>query len=215
MKLLLTSWWITNDSIKNAFLKLLWKPFEESNLVFIPTASTFEAWDKFWFINDLITLKNLNFKSFKIVDIAIVWDLVWKKAFKNADVLYFEWWITYELMRCLNETWITKIMPELLKNKVYVWVSAWSMVTSPDMWLKLSHSLYDEPIKKNIEWLNLTDFYFLPHLNSKYFKKIRKKNILEASRNLNKPIYVLDDNSAILVDGIKMEIIWGWEWFKI
>ena len=215
MKLLLTSWWITNDFIKNAFLKLLWKHFEESNLVFIPTASTFESWDKFWLINDLITLNNLNFKSFKIVDIAIVWESVWKEAFENADVLYFEWWITYELMKYLNKTWITKIMPELLKNKVYVWVSAWSMVTSPDLWLKLSYSLYDEPIEENIQWLNLVDFYFLPHLNSDYFTKVRKENILETSKNLDKPIYVLDDNSAIFIENDKMEIIGWWEWFKI
>jgi hypothetical protein len=34
-----------------------------------------------------------------------------------------------------------------------------------------------------------------------------RENILETSKNLDKPIYALDDNSAILIEDDKMEII--------
>ena len=69
MKLLLTSGGLTNQSIVNTLLDLVTKKPQDTNLCFISTASTIETGDKSWFINDLINIHKLGFKTISIVDI--------------------------------------------------------------------------------------------------------------------------------------------------
>lgn len=224
MKLLLTSGGITNKSIADALFSLTGKKPEDTTLVFIPTAANVEAGDKSWLINDLLNLKKLNFKSIEITDISAVDEKIWKPSLEGADVLFFEGGNTYHLMECLNKSGLTKMLPELLKNKVYVGLSAGSMVTNKDLMLKSSQSLYGEDLDKNYEMtgLNYVDFYFLPHLNSKYFVNLREgliknafKNMSESTRGGVNKIYVLDDNSALKIIDDKIEVISEGKWFTI
>jgi dipeptidase E len=55
--------------------------------------------------------------------------------------------------------------------------------------------------------LNFVDFYFLPHLNSDWYKKIRKENIEKLSHKIKEKIYALDDNSALKIVDNKIEVI--------
>jgi len=214
MKLLLTSSGITNNSIANALFDLVWKKAEEITLVFIPTAANAELGDKTWMIDDLIYLKKLNFKSIEITDISAVSEDIYLESFNRADVLLFEWWNTYHLMKCLHKTKLTKKMFDLLKDKVYVGVSAGSMITAKDLWLKLSSTIYDEDNLESEELLgfNFVDFYFLPHLNSDWFKKVRKENIEKLSHKIKEKIYALDDNSALKIVDNNIEVISEWEY---
>ncbi|MFC1701001.1 Type 1 glutamine amidotransferase-like domain-containing protein [Patescibacteria group bacterium] len=217
MKLLLTSSGITNNSIANALFELTNKKPEETTVVFIPNASNIESGDKDWFITDLINLKKQNFKSIEITDISAVDEKIWKPSLERADVLFFEGGNTYHLMRWLNKSGLSKLLPNLLKDKVYVGVSAGSMVTNPDLALKLSQAIYEEDMleTEELDGLNFVDFYFLPHLNSECFKKMRKDNIEKVGQEINRPIYALDDDSALkIVDG-KIEVITEGEWFVI
>ena len=217
MKLLLTSAGITNKSIANALFELVCKSPEETTIVFIPTASNVELWDKDWLINDLINLKNLNFKSIEITDISAVDEKIWKPSIENADILFFEGGNTYHLMERMNKSGLVEKLPNLLKDKVYVGVSAWSMITNPNLALKISQIVYWEDLDKDYEmdWLNYVNFYFLPHLNSDYFINLRKDFIINVVKDINKKIYVLDDSSAIKIIDDKIEIISEWEWFEI
>ena len=138
MKLLLTSWWIRNKSIEEALFSLSDKKPEEMTLVFIPTASNLEIGDKSWLINDLIRLKELNFKSIEITDISAVDENIWKPSIEKADILFFEWGNTYHLMEWINKSGLARDLQTMLKDKIYVWVSAWSMVASKDLALKMS-----------------------------------------------------------------------------
>ncbi|KKQ51040.1 MAG: Peptidase S51 dipeptidase E [Parcubacteria group bacterium GW2011_GWD2_38_11] len=217
MKLLLTSDGITNKSIADALFSLTGKKPEETTLVFIPTASNIETGDKDWLINDLLNLKKLNFKSIEITDISAVDEEIWKPSIENADVLFFEGGNTYHLMQWLNKSGLAKILPELLKDKVYVGVSAGSMVTNKDLALKLSQIVYGEDLDKDydMDGLNYVDFYFLPHLNSEYFVNLREDFVKNAVKDMKEKIYVLDDNSALkIVDG-KIEVISEGKWFVI
>lgn len=211
MKLLLISWWITNKSIEKALFDLVWKKPEDTTVVFIPTASNAETWDKFWLINDLIKLKSLNFKSIEITDIAVVDKKIWLESFKRADILFFEWWNAYYLMEQINKSWLKEELWNLLKDKVYLWVSAWSMIASKDLKLKLFEEINSDTEKKNINCLNLVDFYFLPHLNSKFFPERTAENLDKISKNIDSKIYFLDDNSALKINWNKLEIISEWE----
>ena len=214
MKLLLTSDGLTNNSITRALFDLTGKKAQETTVVFIPTASNVESGDKDWLISDLINLKKQNFKSIEISDISAVDEKIWRPSLERADVLFFEGGNTYHLMRWLDKSGLTKLLPELLKEKVYVGASAGSMVTCPDLRLKFSQKIYeDEMIEtEEMKGLGFVDFYFLPHLNSDFFKKMRKENIEEASKEIEKPVFALDDESALkIVDG-KIEVISEGEW---
>ena len=211
MKLLLTSGGITNKSISDALFDLVGKKPEDTSVVFIPTASNVEKGDKGWLIDDLKNLQKQNFKQIEIADISAVPKEVWLPKFEEADVLFFEGGNTYHLMREINKSGLTEILPELLKTKVYVGVSAGSMVACPDLQLKTSQIVYDEDLDEveNIKALGLVDFYVTPHLNSPYFTKIRKDNeqIKEALKDVKQKVYILDDNSAVKVVDGKEEVI--------
>lgn len=217
MKLLLTSSGLTNDSIANALFELTDKKPENTTVVFIPTASNLAEGDKDWFIDDLINLKKQNFKAIEITDISAVDKKIWKPSLERADVLFFEGGNTYHLMRWINKSGLSKMLPELLKDKVYVGVSAGSMVTNPDLALKLSQDIYEEDMleTEELKGLNLVDFYFLPHLNSEWFEKVRKENIEKVARELNRTLYALDDDSALKIVDDKIEVVSEGEWLVI
>lgn len=217
MKLLLTSGGITNGLIAKALFELVGKMPEETNLVFIPTASNVEKGDKDWLINDLVNLKKQDFRQIEIADISAVPESVWLPKMEEADVLFFEGGNTYHLMEWIEKSGLAKILPELLKKRVYVGVSAGSMVTNKDLALKLSQVVYGDDLDKteNMAGLNYVDFYFLPHLNSEYFPNLREKNIKWATESMKEKIYVMDDQGALkIIDG-KVEIITEGKYLEI
>jgi len=208
MKLLLTSGGITNKSIAKALFDLVGKKPEDTSLVFIPTASNVEMGDKDWFINDLINVHKQNFKSVNITDISAVSESIWKPQLEKADVLFFEGGNTYHLMRWINKSDLVSILPQLLKSKICVGLSAGSMVTSPDLALKLSQIIYAEDTEEELmNGLNYVDFYFLPHLNSPFFPARMEETIREVAKTLPRKIYALDDQSALKVVDGKVEIV--------
>jgi len=217
MKLLLTSGGLMNDSIANALFELVGKKPENTKVVFIPTASNVEIGDKGWLINDLVNLQKHNFEEIDIADISAVEESVWKPKLEKADVLFFEGGNTYHLMEWINKSGLINILPELLKTRVYVGVSAGSMVTNKDLVLKISQIVYGEDLDRTeaMNGLNYVDFYFLPHLNSEYFKNLRKDSIEKAVKGMSGTIYAMDDQSALKVVDGKVDVISEGEWFVI
>ena len=209
MKLLLTSSGLSNDSITRSLFELTNKKPEDTTVVFVPTASNVESGDKDWLIKDLLNLQKQNFKSIEITDISAVDETIWRPSFERADVLFFEGGNTYHLMRWLNKTGLTQTLKDILQDKVYVGVSAGSMVTGPDLSLKLSQAIYEEDMieTEEMQGLGFVDFYFLPHLHSEWFAKMKKENIEKTCEYVTKTVYALDDNSALKVVDGHIEII--------
>lgn len=209
MKFLLTSAGISNNSIKNSFLNLLGKKPEEASLVFIPTASNVEKGDKTWLIKDFVNFKNLNFKSFNIVDISAVDRSIWYPQIQEADVLVFGGGNTFYLMEWVEKSGLKDELLELLKTKVYVGISAGSMILSPDLMLNTLQKLYTEKLERieNIKGINFVDFYILPHYVSSPSSIRTKENILEAVKEIKNKIYALDDNSALEIFDNNIKII--------
>lgn len=215
MKLLLTSNGFANQAISRALFELVGKKPENTSLVFIPTASNVEEGDKNWFIDDLINIKKQNFKSVAMTDISAVPEDIWRPQIEEADVLFFEGGNSYHLMRCINESGFLKILPELLKTKVYVGLSAGSMITSPDLVLRLSKVIYGEEAEKyTMPGLGLVDFYFLPHFNSPHFPVRMEETIKEVMKEITRKTYVLDDQSALKIVDKDVEIIGGGKYLE-
>jgi len=83
--------------------------------------------------------------------------------------------------------------------------------------LKLSQEIYEEDKleTEKLDGLGFVDFYFLPHLNSDWFKKMRRKNIQKVAKNITAPIYALDDQSALKIVDNEIEVIGEGEWFVL
>lgn len=216
MKLLLTSAGITNQSLSNALLELTEKSFSELNVAFIPTASNVEKGDKFWLIDDLNSLKNLGFKQVDIVDISALPKDIWLPRLEEADILYFEGGNTFHLMHWIEKSGLKELLPEMLKTKVYVGVSAGSMVACKNLDLSTSERLYDEQVDENAkdEGLNFVDFLVRPHLNSPYFPKLNLENLEKMSQEFPDTFYALDDQTAIKVVDGEMEVVSEGVWKK-
>jgi dipeptidase E len=210
MKLLLTSNGFSNQAIAATLFELVGKRPEDTTLVFISTASNIQTGDKSWFINDLVNIKKQNFKTIAITDFSAVPENIWWPQLKEADVLFFEGGNSYYLMECMNKFGLSKILPEMLKTKIYVGVSAGSMVTGPDLNLVLSKTIYGENAETNtMVGLGLVDFYFLPHLNSPHFGPRIEDNLKKAMKDISKKTYVLDDQTALKVVDGKVDIVGG------
>jgi dipeptidase E len=209
MKLLLTSAGLKNNSIAQALLDLAGKPADELTLVFIPTASNVETGDKSWLIDDLINIKKQEFKLVDIVDISALPETIWKPRIEAADILLFSGGNSFHLMYWLDKSGLAKMLPELLKTRVYAGISAGSMVTAQDMSLSQSQKLYYEDLERteDMKGLSFVNFYIRPHLNSEYFPKIRKEYLEELAQEISNVIYALDDESALKVVDEKVEII--------
>lgn len=52
------------------------------------------------------------------------------------------------MMEWINKSGLVSLLPKLLETKVYVGVSAGSMVTSKDLALKVSQLVYEEDLDK-------------------------------------------------------------------
>jgi dipeptidase E len=213
MKLLLTSAGITNQSIADALFDMVGKKPENTSVVFVPTASNTEIGDKSWLIDDLIYLKN-TFGSVDIADISAIGEEIWQPKFEAADILFFEGGNACHLMEWINKSGLADLLPALIKNKVYVGVSAGSMVMSEKLNLKILHNIYEENIEITGEMAGLgyVDFYFLPHLNNPYFKNLKENFIKEIVKDLSKKIYAMDDNSALKVVNAKVEAVSEGKW---
>jgi len=130
MKLLLTSAGITNKTIKHAMQDLLGKSFKTLSVAFIPTAANVESGDKAWLIDNLNEFKQLGIASLDIVDISALPKDIWEHRLSQAQVLIFGGGNTYHLMYWLEKSGLKKLLPKLLESKVYVGISAGSMVTT-------------------------------------------------------------------------------------
>ena len=131
MRLLLTSTGFTNKTIVQALKSLVGQPFKKLSLAFVPTAANVEEGDKGWLIDDLARTKALGFASVDIVDISAVPRDIWESRLKSADILMFGGGNTFHLMYWLDKSGLKDLLPEFLKSKIYVGISAVSSIAGP------------------------------------------------------------------------------------
>jgi len=212
MKLLLTSGGLENITIINALRELIGKDFKDVKAVFISTAANMEEGDKGWLINDLVKGKELGFETVDVVDIAAVPKEVWLPRLEKADVIMVGGGNTSYLMGQIKKSGLADVLPELLKTRVYVGISAGSMVMAPNLREKEMQRLYEEPIvEADNEGLGLVDFLIVPHMNSPYFPRAAEL-IDEIAKDIDTPLYAIDDQTAVKVVDRKTEVVTEGKW---
>jgi len=216
MKLLLTSEGFSNKSIKKAFQKLLEKPITKVKLAFIPTAANVTTGDKSWLVNELIRFKEMGFAQIDIVDFTVIPRDIWLKQFKQSDVLYFIGGNTYHLMYSIKKTGLDKILPSLLKKRIYIGSSAGSIVMGEKLTTKAFAKYYSKEIPrfKGDNGMRFINFSIRPHFMRKDCLEYDDKNLKNMVKKFKTTIYALDDNTAIVVDGDKLEVVSEGKWEK-
>lgn len=208
MKLLLTSAGIQNDSIAKAVLELAGIPADKVKLVFIPTAANVEDGDKGWLIDDLKHFQEQGYKSIDIIDIAAVPEDIWLPRLKESNVICFGGGNELYLARILGESGLKELLPDLLKTRVYIGISAGSMVAGTFLPRNLLEVVFPEyQLDGKLEdTLGFVNCNFIAHLNSPYFPN-KTKEVLGALKGLEVPLYGLDDQSALKVVDGKIDIV--------
>lgn len=216
MRLLLTSSGITNKSIEKALLELLGKPFKKSHLIFIPTAANVEEDISGWLENDINNFRKLRFFSFEIIDISKEQKSKWLPSFKKTDVLVFGGGNVYYLLKWIKKTGLDKFLNKFIKTRVYVGISAGSMITAREIFLTSTEILYYEETGKirKSKGLGFVNFEIRPHLNSKWFPKLVLPNLKKMAHEDKNTFYAIDDDTAIKVVGNKVSIVSEGKWKK-
>lgn len=207
MKLLLTSNGLCNKSLAQIVKKSVKKPIK---IAFIPTASNLINEDKNWLVNDLCNCVKLG--SVDVVDISAIPKSSWLPRLKKANVIVVGGGDTAYLREKMASSGFDKDIPKLLKSKLYVGISAGSIVTNKTL-LASSENLYNVGERKSVaKGLGLVNFYIRPHLNSPDFPKVRDKNLKKIVKKIDRDLYALDDNSGVLVVNGKIKVISEGKW---
>ncbi len=217
MKFLLTSAGIKNTSIHNALIDLLGKPIAEANALCIPTAilpfprGPFMAYR---FIRGLTTspMTELGWKSIGVLELTALPTIkaeYWMAAVREVDVLLVQGGDVMYLCRWMRESGLADLLP-LLRETVYVGVSAGSMVTAP-----IFGETYNEPNPPFIidKGLGLVDFALLPHVDHEDHPESSMTKVERMAAEIPVPLYAIDDETAIkVIDNNTVEVISEGHW---
>lgn len=116
----------------------------------------------------------------------------------------------------MRESGLAEMLPELLKSKVYMGISAGSMVIGRLLSSDLTKELWpEESFVENEDGLGMYDFSILPHLNSDYFAHLRIPLIETLAHRFPQTVYALDDASALKIVDDQIEVVSEGEFLKL
>lgn len=202
MKLVLCSEGFFTPNTVKACVDLVGKPQDQISVAIINEAYAVEEGDKYWVLDNLNDVAK-NFKGgIDIVNLlALPLDKVEENIMKR-DVIFVIGGNTDYLMHVFEKTGFSKLLPKLLETKVYVGSSAGSMVLGRRVSTEAYTKIYEEPGDWGVtDYLGLVDLAIKPHLNSKIFPNNRAEILEEVCKGVSFPVYALQDDSALVVNG--------------
>lgn len=221
MKLLLTSGGITNDTLAKELETLAGKPFSELKIGFIPTASLHSAENKNWLIQDMANVRAHGADVFIISLADLEQDEILRRL-EAVDVILMGGGNNYYLSYMLQQKGIFEALPGLLERKVYMGISAGSMIMAPSAQLTsnaLNSSTFRDPDfdphepegKTSAQTLSLVDFHIRPHFQSEHFP-FSEEQIREVVNEIGATVYMLDDDCAVRVVDGDISVVGEGEW---
>lgn len=203
VKLLLTSSGLSDQPTCDALVALSGRPLADQRVAVVPTAANVVPGDKGWLVADYLQVQRAGFAALDIVDVSALEPAVWRSRLEEADVLVVTGGDTTHLLRWLRRSGMADDLPTLLRDRVYVGISAGSMVTGPH--LRLSQSPQPEP--EDSRGLGLVDFLVVPHLDSPWFPAAAESAVRAALAGLAHRTFALADGRAVAVDGTEVRVV--------
>jgi dipeptidase E len=216
--MLLTSAGIRNQILRSALADLVGKPFAKASVAFIPTASVAAAGDHGWFVEDLSRLHGLGWRELDILELNGLPGQMVLERLRHADVIYAEGGNHYHLANSIILNGLAAEMAALAEAKVYVGVSAGSMIFSRNLSEKTGEAFGEHEDLRILgetrarSPFGLFDWYLKPHLNSPDFPARTPEWFEEAAAKLDFPVYAIDDDSAVLVVGGEIDVVSDGAW---
>ena len=216
--MLLTSNGLRNEVLTTALAGLIGKPFRSSRVVFIPTASVATAGDHGWLLNDLNRLHGLRWRELNVLELNGLPAQLVLERLRHADVIYVEGGNHYHLANSIIANGLAADLADILESKVYVGVSAGSMIFSRNLSARTGEAFGEQDDLGILgetaarSPFGLFDWYVKPHLNSPDFPNRTRAWFEKAAAKLDFPVYALDDNSAVRVRGDETDVVSDGEW---
>ena len=227
-KLLLASTGIPNDAVRAALVDLLRKPIEVSKALFVPTALLgFPNGEQYIrFSRDHYA--PLGWRAFSTLELSTLPHSSpdeWLRQLEDVDALILAGGNELYLSYRMEQAGLIDALPALLaQGKVYVGESASSMVVTAAF--NYDHDRlaregvyhddeYDEGQPKetgSAKTLGLVDFVIRPHLNADVFPQATLENMAQWAAKAGRPLYALDDQSALKIVDDKVEVVSQGEW---
>jgi len=218
VRYLLTSGGVTNPSIRAALVELLGKPIAESRALCIPTAQWghpacgprsargFVAAEPDWH-----GMTGLGWASLGLLELTALPTIGaerWVPWVREADVLLVDGGDATYLAHWMRESGLAELLPTL-EDTVWVGVSAGSMVLTPrigDYFVEWAEAPDDAT-------LGIVDFSIFPHLD--LFPTNTMADAERWAAGIEGPAYVIDEQTAIVVQGGSVEVVSEGRWAKL
>jgi len=217
MKLLLTSAGIRNASIHAALLDLLGKPIAESSALCIPTATyghphagPREAWRFAAGQEPETPMVELGWKSMGLLELTTLPSIPeeqWVPLVRETDVLLVNGGDALYLAHWMRECGFADLLPSL--DTVWVGLSGGSMVMCPCIG---EHFVGWQPPAGGDQALGLVDFSIFPHLDHEHMPWNSLAEAKKWATGMPGSAYAIDDETAIRVDGDKVDVVSGGHW---
>lgn len=217
-RLLLTSAGIRNEVIKSALADLVGRPWGRTAVAVILTASVAAPGHHGWLIENLNRVYGLGWREFSVLELNGLPGHVILERLRYADVIYVEGGNPYHLANSIITSGLGAEMAAIIESKVYVGVSAGSMIFSRNLSAQTGKAfaeqedlriLGDAPARSPF---GLFDWYVMPHLNSPDLPYGTLRWFERAAAKLDFPVYALDDDSAVRVRGDEIDVVSGGQW---
>ncbi|MEU9449392.1 Type 1 glutamine amidotransferase-like domain-containing protein [Streptomyces sp. NPDC048277] len=218
MELLLTSSGLRNEALRGALRDMLGKPFGSANIVYVPTASVAESGDHGWLLSDMNRLHGLGWREFDVLELNGLPRRLVLDRLLRADVIYAGGGSHYHLARSITGNDLADGFLEALAGRVYVGLSAGSMIFSRNL---TEHSADVIGDTADLHVLDATtvkppfglfDWYLKPHLYSPDFPERDDAWADRITARADFPIYFIDDDTAIRVSDDKVDVVSEGRW---
>ncbi|MBO0778514.1 MAG: Type 1 glutamine amidotransferase-like domain-containing protein [Ktedonobacteraceae bacterium] len=218
MKFLLTSAGIKNTSIHNTLVDLLGKPIAESNALCIPTANYAQrggagrAWNFISGQEPETPMCELGWKSLGVLELTALPSIdeeLWVPVVRETDVLLVNGGDPLYLCYWMRQSGLADLLPELGREKVYVGLSAGSMVMTPSIG---EDFVGWKPPTGGDSTLGMVDFSIFPHLDNPDLPYNTLAHAERWAADMPVPSYAIDDQTALqVVDGV-IEVVSEGHW---
>jgi dipeptidase E len=218
VRFLLTSAGLRNQTLRRALHDLLGKSFASASIAYVPTASHAEPGDHGWLVADLNRLHGLGWREFDILELNGLPRQMVLDRLLHADVIYAEGGSHYHLARSITGNRLADGFLKALEDRVYVGVSAGSMIFSRHLDERSADVMGDAA---DLHVLGATtldppfglfDWYLKPHLYSPDFPERGDAWADRIAARADFPIYFIDDETAIRVNGDEMDVVSEGRW---
>jgi len=189
------------------------KPASQISVAIINEASAVEDGDSRWLIKGLNKVAKTFGGSIEIVNLSSLDIKTIEKKINKADVIWCFGGSTDWLKVVFCKTGFDKLLPELLKSKVWVGSSAGSCIMGKRNTFEIDSKIYSgEKYFDVSEYLSYINAFIYPHCWSPLVSKETPQVLLNSSKTNNFPVYLLSEKSALIIEGNKNYLIGKKAW---